>query len=222
MWKKFPARKARALQEFSTIEKDSGCQLLWSLQLTKNEQDKAFIYQHVLEELFHAEIFDDLSQLYSDSYIPKTVLSREILIDKKSTPREVCDFFSYAHVGEEGVNGDFVHYANAKLDKKITAVFQRVAQDEGNHIYGTKDILKNMTKDTPWLCEWLILKSTVKRQYKQMKASTRFLGDAALTFLLGMVYYIVGIGIHKTLKRRYEGMSDAEVLELLLQQEVDV
>ncbi len=211
-----------ALQEFSSIEKDSGCQLLWSLELTRDPKDRAFIFQHVLEEFFHAEIFEDISQFYATGYLTKTVAAREILVDRKSTQEQVWDFFSYAHVGEEGVNRDFSYYAKANLDKKIAAVFSRVSIDEGNHIHGTKDILASMTKDKKFLFEWLILKSTVKRKIKQMEASTRFIGDALLSLMLGIVYFVFGFFVHKTLKSRFLDMNKKEVIDLLKLQEADI
>lgn len=222
MWKFFPHRKMLAIQEFSTIEKDSGCQLLWALELTPDPKDKALIFQHVLEEFFHAEIFEDLSLSYAKSYLPKTIPSREILVDKKSTPAEVWEFFSYAHVGEEGVNRDFVYYAKANLDKKIAAVFSRVSQDEFNHIYGTRDILEKITMNNRLLCNWLILKSTVKRKIKQIESSTRFIGDGLLTLLLVLVYYFLGFFVHSGLKKRFNELSEKETLNLLIQQEADL
>ncbi len=222
LWKFFSKRKVLALQEFSAIEKDSGCQLLWSLELTRDAKDRAFIFQHVLEEFFHAEIFEDISQYYATSYLPRVISAREILIDKKSTPEQVWDFFSYAHVGEEGVNRDFSYYAKAKLEKKISAVFLRVSVDESNHIHGTKEILENMTKDRKFFCQWLIVKSTVKRKIKQMQSSTRFIGGALLTLVLTLVYYVFGFLVHKTLKNHLLAMDRKEVIALMKLQEADV
>ena len=222
MWKFFPKRKVKALQEFSTIEKDSGCQLLWSLELTRDPKDRAFIFQHVLEEFFHAEVFEDISQFYATSYLPKIVSAREILVDKKSTPEQVWDFFSYAHVGEEGVNRDFTYYAKANLDKKIAAVFLRVSIDEANHIHGTKEILESMTKDRRFFSDWLILKSTVKRKIKQIQSSTRFIGDGVLSLILLSIYFIFGYFVHKILRTRFLEMNQKEVINLLKLQEADI
>lgn len=222
MWRFFPKRKIMALQEFSTIEKDSGCQLLWSLELTRDPKDRAFIFQHVLEEFFHAEVFEDISLHYATGYLPKTVSAREILVDKKSTPAQVWDFFSYAHVGEAGVNRDFTYYSKANLDKKISAVFLRVSIDEANHIYGTKEILQSMTKNKKVLFKWLIFKSTVKRKFKQIESSTRFVGDAVLSFILILIYFVFGYFVHKTFRARFSEMSSKEVVSLLKLQEADI
>lgn len=222
VWKFFPQRKALALQEFSAIEKDSGCQLLWALELTPNMTDKALIFQHVLEEFFHAEIFDDLSHSFSENFLTKIILPREILVDRQSSAKDVWNFFSYAHVGEEGVNKDFSHYAKANFEKKVASIFSRVSEDESQHIYGTKDILINMTGNRKIVYTWLILKASIKRKYKQLQSSSRFIGDALLMFFLGLVYFVFGLFIHKTLRARFSEMSDAHVFNLLKLQEEDV
>lgn len=211
-----------ALQEFATIEKDSGCQLLWALELTRDPKERAFIFQHVLEEFFHAELFEDISQSYADGYLPKTISKREILVDKKSTPEQVWDFFSYAHVGEEGVNRDFMYYAKANLDKKIAAVFLRVSSDEENHIYGTKEILESMTKNRMFLCEWLILKSSVKRKIKQVESAMRFIGNGLLSLVLMATYFVFGFFVHKTLKKRFLEMNASDAVNLLKLQETEI
>ena len=222
VWKLYPERKIAALQEFSTIERDSGCQILWSLELIKDPKNKAILFQHVLEEFFHGEVFEDVSQNMLSTYATKAISNREILVNRKSSEEDVWDFFSYAHVGEEGVNRDFMYYAEADIDKKVAAVFSRVSADEANHIHSTEDILREMTKKKPFRFQYLIVKSGLKRKIKQMESAGRFVGDALLTLVLGSVYFIFGYFIHKNLRERFLRINKDEVLALLKEQQEDL
>jgi hypothetical protein len=222
IWKLFPNRIPRALQEFSIIEKDSGCQLLWALEHIEDPTSRAHIYQHVLEEFFHSEIFEDLSSSYSKDYLARQLPPREILISKKSSRYEINSFFAFAHVGEDDVNREFSYYINTPIDKKINAVFSRVAQDEKNHIYGTDDILRDLTKDTKYLYEFLVLKSKWKRRVNEIKNATVFVGEHLLNFTLSAIYYTLGFFAARTIKKRFHKIDDVVMLEMLKQQEADV
>jgi hypothetical protein len=222
IWKYFPARKAQALQEFSSIEKDSGCQLLWALELIPDPKYKAYIFQHVIEEFYHAEIFEDLSNVYTDNYLVHRLLPREMLVNKKSTVPELYEFFSYAHVGEKGVNKDFSYYLDAPIDQKISAVFNRVVKDENNHVYDTDDILKEMTSKKKFYYEYLVLKSTVIRKLNEMKKTPQWLAEILLNIVLGGVFYTFGFLAHLTVRKRFNELSEAEILDYIKEQSTDV
>ena len=144
------------------------------------------------------------------------------MVDRSSTQDEVWEFFAYAHVGEEGVNRDFSYYVDAKIDKKVAAVFARVSSDEANHIVGTEDVLREMTR-SKWLrFEYLVLKSRIKRNFKQIEAVTRVVGDAALSLVLALVYFSFGVFLARRLRERFLRIDHAEVLSLLRQQQDDL
>ena len=222
VWKLFPNRKAEALQEFSTIEKDSGCQLLWALELIPDPKYKAYIFQHVIEEFFHAEIFEDLSNSYTNNYLNHKLLPREMLVNKKSTISELYDFFSYAHVGEKGVNRDFSYYLNAGVDPKISAVFNRVVKDENNHVYDTDDILKEMTAGKFLYYEFLVYKNTIKRKINEFKKAPQWLAELILNLILTCVYYSFGFIAHATAKKRFNELSEKEILSYIQEQSSEV
>jgi hypothetical protein len=223
IWNKSPKRKIEALQEFSTIEKDSGCQILWALELIKDPKLKSQIFQHVLEEFFHADLFEGISNFYSPVYIPKKVLTREILVDKSSSEYDVWKFFAYAHVGEEGVNSDFSHYANTKnIEKKISSIFLRVSEDENNHIYGTRDILLELVKKNKVVFYWLIIKSTFKRNLKQFESYTSYLGSFLLKLVLMTVYYFLGFFVFKFIRTRFEELTSDEIVALIKEQQIEL
>lgn len=222
VWKYFPQRKAKALQEFSTIEKDSGCQLLWALELIPNPKYKAYIFQHVIEEFFHAEVFEDISTYYSDNYQIQQLLPKEMLVQKNSSLSELYEFFSYAHVGEKAVNKDFSLYLKAPIDPKISAVFNRVVMDESRHVHDTDDILKEMTSEKKFYYEYLVAKSTIIRKINEIKKTPQWLFEMLLELILSAVYYTFGFIAYLTARKRFNELSDAEVLEYIQVQSSEV
>lgn len=222
IWKHFPKRKAQALQEFSSIEKDSGCQLLWALELIPDPKYKAYILQHVIEEFYHSEVFEDLSKVYTDNYLVHRLLPREMLVNRKSTIPELYEFFSYAHVGEKAVNRDFSYYLDAPIDTKIVAVFNRVVKDESNHVHDTDDILKEMTAKKKFYYEYLVTKSTLIRKYNEMKKAPQWLAEGLLNLVLGGIFYTFGFLAHLTVRKRFGELSEAEILDYIKEQSVEI
>lgn len=216
IWRHRPERKANTLLEFATIEKDSGNQILWALELIPDSAIKALIFQHVLEEYFHADLFEGLSELYSENFLVKEVKEREILVDKHSTEKSIIEFFAYAHVGEDGVNRDFSHYATVKgIDSKISSIFRKVSEDENNHIGGTSDILLSLVKKNKLTYRWYVAKSKVKRNVKHLQRYTSHLGSALLIFSLALIYFMFGFLTYKKIKQRFISYTSNDIVDLI-------
>jgi rubrerythrin len=222
IWKWSRERKIEALQEFSAIEKDSGNQILWALELIPDPRLKALIFQHVLEEYFHAEIFNDISHYYAQTHLVQKLFPRENLVTRNSPPLDVWEFFAYAHVGEDAVNRDFSYYASARhFDKKISSIFYRVAEDEKNHIHGTREILLELVSSKK-MYYWLVLKSKIKRNMKQLESYTSLIGAFFLREVLRILFYIYGFFFHKTLEKYYTVLGSEEIVKLMKEQQAEL
>lgn len=217
VWKLFPSQKISALQDFSLIEKDSGCQLYWCMSLIKDPQIKADLFQHVLEEFCHADLFEDLGKQYSDNYLNTPITSREYSVKPTSTEKEILDFYSYAHVGESEVNNDFLVLGKANVDKKIRNTFTRIGADEDRHVVGTDDILLQLCNGNKSQHNFLILKSKVIRFYKQLTTYSRNFGQYPLGVLLTVVYFVFGPFVFLLVRKRFE-MNFYDQLQIFKEQ----
>lgn len=223
IWKLSPARKAKALSEFSAIEKDSGNQILYTLQFVRDAELKAHIFQHVLEEYFHADLFKSLSKQYSENRMIAEVFTKESWLSNDSTPEEVADFFSYAHVGEDSVNRDFGYYVGVKgLDPKISAIFKKVSEDEGTHILGTSDILLKMVNRDVFKFRWLIIKSHLKRFRKQTAKTFNDFMMVLLTLCIGLVYFLIGGLVHRVVSVNFFKVKSEDVVFLMREKQKEI
>lgn len=225
IWKLFPAQKINALQKFSMIEKDSGCQLYWCIDLVKEQQIKAELFQHVLEEFCHADLFEDLGKHYSDTYLNTPVMPREYYVKPTSSMKEILDFYSYAFVGESEVNSDFMVLGEAKVDKKISSLFTRIGADEERHVVGTDEILLKLCDGNKSHYDFLILKSKAIRFYKQFTTYSRNFGQYPLSVLLTIIYFVFGPFIFFLIRKRLEMNFDEQFeifKEQLREQELEV
>lgn len=217
IWKLFPNRKVQAIFQFSLIEKDSGLQLLQCFHKIEDPEIRADLLQHVLEELFHADLFEELSKDYSSSYINTPVIPREYYLTPDSTRAEIVDFYSYAHVGESDVNEDFAVYSKSSLEKKDKKLFARISADESRHEVGTNDILLKLCQGDKFLYRKLILKSKLKRLYKQFSAQMKQIGVIPLSIILTSLYFLFGPFIFLYCRKRLT-LSAEDQLEIFKHQ----
>lgn len=217
VWRVSPQRKVKALQQFSLIEKDSANQLFQCIKRIDDPQIKAELFQHVLEEFCHADLFDGLVKDFSPSYLNEPAIPRENFISKGASAEEIIEFYSYAHVGESDVNEDFLIYGKAGFDNKIRKIFNRVGADENRHENDTGDILLKLCKGNKWLYRKYVLQSRTKRLWKQLQSQLKNIGQFQLSIVLGCAYFVFGPFIFKSFKKRIHAGS-AEQLEILKSQ----
>ncbi|MBI3552412.1 MAG: hypothetical protein HY077_07825 [Elusimicrobia bacterium] len=127
-WKWAPLRRAQAMREYSLIEKDSGCQILDALELVHEPAVRAQLFQQVLEEFHHSDLFEDVCRELSDKPIGTPVVTRDALVGRDPGPDALLDLIAYVHVGEAAVNVDFAAYAKAPIDPVIAKAFARAGR----------------------------------------------------------------------------------------------
>jgi hypothetical protein len=217
LWHHLPVQKAKALQKFSIIEKDSARQLFQCLQQIPDPQIKADLFQHILEEYFHADLFEGLSQQFSTEHLNYPILERERLISGSSSLNEITSFYAYAHIGESDVNQDFQIYSEGAFDNKTKAIFSRIASDELRHEFGTDDILLKLCQNKKSRYHFFLIKSRLIRLYKIYQSYMRTIGGVFLNVILSLLYLVFGLFLSTIIKKRLNFSND-EQLKILLAQ----
>jgi hypothetical protein len=216
IWHRWPARRQAALMEFSAIERDSGQQLRQCMDLTQDPALRGYLFQHVLEETFHGELFSDLAHATADKFPVPHVMPREELIPPGSPPEEIRAFFSTVHVGESAVNADFRIYAQALLEPKIRAIFRVAGEDEGRHEADTDKILL-MLCGSPAQARSEARAAWRRRWWTLYVDTMHRVGLVPLTALLAGTYLLLGWIAVPALRRRLTMGADQQ-LDLLREQ----
>lgn len=217
IWKLFPGRQLTALQQFSIIEKDSGCQLLHGMPLIEDPKLRAHVFQHVLEEFHHGEMFEYLCQQLSEKHLYTKIKPRERMLSAKAGREELADFFSYVHVGEMAVNRDFVEYSKTSLPGNVRGVFRAAGLDEGRHEKDTGDIVLDICGGDPVMRDKKVSAAGWTRRWRLYKQAMHELGGLSLSIILSGVYFGLGWVAAPTLRRRLEA-SPEEQLEIFREQ----
>ena len=192
VWKLSPARKLQALQRFSAVEKDSGHQLQYCVSLVSDSRLKCYLFQHVLEEFFHSELFEEQCRRISDRHLYLEVPPRIDLLPPQAGPGEVLDFFAYVHVGEQAVNRDFVVYSHAPLEPELRAVFRRAGMDEGHHEEDTLQILEGLAGGTGWSFRSRLTVARARRAWSLFADAMKSIGVVPMTAAIGLIYFVLG------------------------------
>lgn len=216
-WRLSERRMIAALQEFSLIEKDSGCQLLNAMDHICDPQVKAGLFQHVLEEFHHADLFAGTCLELARAPLETPVITRDSLIDPAAGEETVVDFVSYVHVGESAVNADFEAYSEMPVDARIRAVFRAVRADEANHEVDSRALLGSLLGGDNARLRRALRQAGRKRMWRSYVLSMRALGELPLALILGALYFLAGPFVTRVLRRRL-GLSRSEQLPIALAQ----
>jgi hypothetical protein len=201
VWRLWPARRQAALMEFSAIERDSGQQLRQCMDLTEDPALRGYLFQHVLEETFHGELFEDLARSGAEKHPVRPVLPREELITPDSPPDEITAFFSSVHVGEAAVNADFRVYAQAVSDPATRGIFRVAGEDEGRHEADTDRVLVQLC-GSPADARSEARQAWRRRWWTLYVDAMHRVGLVPLTLLLGGTYLLLGWLAVPSLRRR--------------------
>ena len=204
IWRRFPARKLRALQEFALVEKDSGNQLLECIPLVSDPKLKAHLFQHVLEEIYHGEIFDGVCKELSSKPLPLPMKPLEDLISGTPNPETLVRTLAYVHVGERAVNRDFLQFANSISEPSLRRVFLRAGGDEGKHEGDTGDILFELSGSNKLNYFWNMLRAQCKRSWALYTSAMRRFGELWLAILLTFVYFLFGALAAGAIRNRFK------------------
>jgi hypothetical protein len=187
-WRIRPKRLTQALSEFSHIEKDSGAQLRACIGLTDDNALRGYLFQHVLEEYFHAELFSTAAHKRATQQPMLTIPNRVAMISADADDQEIAEFFAYVHVGEASVNRDFRSYAAASPSKDARRVFLRAGADEGRHEADTLDVLATLTNGDKRAVKKMASSAKWALRRRQFSDAMHGIGKLPLHVMLGLVY----------------------------------
>ena len=203
VWKVFPERRIQAISRFSMIEKDSAVQLLECIKFIDNTKIKADLFQHVLEEFHHADLFEELAKSYSEKNLNLSINSRENIINETTDYEDFLKFYSYVHVGESDVDEDFEIYAQASSEANIRRTFLKVAADEGRHEVGTDQILLELCNNNKIKSGKLIIYSVLKRKFKTYTIAMRNIGQVFFNFYMTILYFSFGLLVVRAARKQF-------------------
>lgn len=192
VWRWDPRRRAEAMREYGLIEKDSGCQILDALALVREPEPRARLFQQVLEEFHHSDLFEDACRELSDTLVGTPVVTRDALIGKTPGPDALLDLMAYVHVGEAAVEADFSAYAKAPLDPEIARAFARAGADERHHVGDSRRLLEETAGGDKARADRAVFKARVLRGWRAYVKAASAVGQLPLSLLLGLLYALAG------------------------------
>lgn len=213
IWKLAPRRRAQAMREYSLIEKDSGCQILDALSLVPDPKTRAELFQQVLEEFHHADLFENACRELADSPVGTPVITRDALVKPGAGPGDLLDLVAYVHVGEAAVDEDFGEYAGAPIDREIARAFARARADEHQHVADSRRLLDRFDGGEPRRASWALLKARLLRAWRLYVRAARAIGEIPLAAVLTVLYAVAGPLMRGASRRRLE-LARAEQLEI--------
>lgn len=219
IWKLSPNRKIQALQEFAATERDSGCQLLASIDAFKEPLERAHILRHALEEFRHGEIFSNLAKNYSDIPLETKFSSRKDLLSEDASESEFLSFIAYVYAGEEKINRQFSYYTTHSFDEEIRHKFATVAKDEEGHENSMLYFLKKYGAKRKYYIKLLILKSYINLLKAQIREYFISISGVFLATLIMFVYFFMGFFFYKAIKKRVMTITGNELVEVLIEEQ---
>lgn len=217
VWRSSRQRMVSGLQEISITELDSAWQSLYAADHIRDPQIQAMLFQHAMEEVMHAELFDDLCKRYSDLPLNVPVYSRQIIMNAADEKNGLIDFLTYMHVGEREVNNDFVVYSATDVDKRIRNLFQMIKRDEVFHERDSLEMIEKVAGPARSKARYYIWKNGVLRNYRQVSAVFAKFGELPLKLLLSILYFGFGSVLSFAFRSRLE-LSRSEQLRILREQ----
>lgn len=210
VWRFSENRKIASLQTFAMVEKDSAGQLLQCALKVNHPAIKAALFQHVLEEFKHADIFNNLANTYSEQFLLEKIPPRVHLASRSSSDLEIIEAYAYSHIGECEVNKDFIHYSKGKFDINIKRAFGKIAADENRHAHSTEDILIQLMSNNNNR-KLILLKSYWKYKFEKYKTFMHKLSNTNLSLILMSIYFLLGPFIKRNLVKRLELNPDDQI-----------
>lgn len=177
------------MKEFSEVEADSAWQYFQALQYTDNTEIRRMLFNNVLEERNHADIFHGLHRSFK--------VTQSIQVPKRRLPlirsaKDLPDFLAFVHVGEASVHGKFVRYANKAKNTDISRAFQRISEDEEGH---ESETLLHLTQlaGGPEQAKRKIVKAKIRHGFKAFSRHSEKVGNVILGLILSLIFFVFGL-----------------------------
>ena len=141
VWSFRKKMQLEAVQRFHTIEADGVWHLFQLLFKVDSSKERAKIFQHLLEEDSHAELFSEVYQ--NDSNVPFKAkqFNRKMLV---SGEVGVGVWLLHVHAGEVSATRQFRALIVALPDGALRSALEKIVNDEAGHIELTNDLATQM------------------------------------------------------------------------------
>ena len=188
LWELFPSLKNAQIASFADTEFTTSWQFRFSLPHLSSPEKRARMFEQLLEEYHHADIFLKLAR--SRSARPVFLEPAEIK-PIYSEPSDVWKLIVYSHVGEQSAVDRFSALAAATADPELKRVIYEVLADEKGHTESVKDMAFELGR-TPAEIEALSRRVRVQRAWAAwLRIGTRFTEHIG-NMVLSAVYFVFG------------------------------
>ncbi|MGZ3725278.1 MAG: ferritin-like domain-containing protein [Pseudobdellovibrio sp.] len=211
-WKLFPNKKIQTIQKFSGVEYDSCWQLLTAIPQFDDAYTRSQLFMNALEELRHGQLFEAEFNRLSATRNAVEIAGRKSLLEKNPTEDDFRDFLMFFHVGEEDVCKKFKLLSQLPLEKSLRDVFTEIVNDEALHGSGSLELIRRRgvtdkeIKRRSLLNWWGNKKDQVYRFFQKI--------DGPIFVCLTLVYFVFGMFLHKSLKKRFNLSRDEQLVIL--------
>lgn len=212
-------QKTRVLQEFAQTELDSAWQSVYALPKVQDTDTRLLLFDHAVEELFHADLFSRLAAEKSPDLPGQLITRREPLIalDGKDQGR-VVEFLAYLSTGETEINTDFEVYETAIPDKDIRRVIKTIREDEVWHAKDSTEQLEKMAAVEGKKLSWLRFRHLLFLAQRRYASVMGKFGTLPMTLMMFVAYALFG-GIFASQARRRLSMGSGEQLGFMRRQQ---
>lgn len=204
-----PKKKVRVLATFDSTEADSAWQLLHVLPKVKDPKARYEVFQHILEEMVHSELFRKEASFYAKGHVIAPSGERQALYAEDAP---IWKFFAYCIIGEKSALDRFSHVAKSLPDSPLRETFKRVLRDEAGHVHNAKMLAAEFAVDAKDIeTEISIVR---RRRFKEawMRQGTTITDLFANVFLSCLYFLVAPLG-YMTARQKIAGTASIEKTE---------
>lgn len=189
IWGLFPAVKNAQIASFANTEFTTSWHFRYCLEFLKSPAKKAQMFEQLLEEYHHADIFLQLARRRSDRPVFLEPVEIKPIYPEKADAWKVV---VYSHVGEQAAVDRFSSLISATEDPELKKVIIEVLADERGHTEGVMEIAEELGRSPKEI-------ASVSRQVKIGRAWEAWLRHgnrltgAVVTLVFSAVYFLFGV-----------------------------
>ncbi len=199
-WKKIPG-----LLKFQATEAESAWQLERIIPCLPSPELKRDVFEHYLEEMYHAEVFAKLAKIEAKNEgflrMPRTPMAERQAICGPND--ETWRFFAFLAVGEASAVKQFSRITHALEEGPLRKALRSILRDESKHVVDAKHHARELADP-----EELKLHSK-KLRFARFKGEWMRQGlivtDTTSTILLWLMYWLIAPLGARSAKRKIYG-----------------
>ncbi len=197
LWKRFPGLMNRQIKAFATTEFTTSWHFLYALRHAPDAHHKGLLFDQLLEEYHHADIFLEVAQKRSDTpvYLDRGEIRRLY------AEEDLWKLIVYAHKGEDDAVARFNELLRQVDDEPLRRVLKEVLADEKGHAEGVDNMSYDMGAD-PEAVRRELQKVTARRMWENWMTTGRRVLGVPTKIILYAVYFLAGVFLVLPSRRR--------------------